>query len=151
MDCTTRAAQCRMEHEILQHVKSALRLTLDWDVGSVGLTRKVSSVRFTMHSFFRHMERIMSLEEEDGYMVVVGEVKPNLIEKATALEHEHDEFRASIVSIGPTMERIGTKDEQRFNDLCGEINLLLKRIDRHNAKESDLLREACWIDDGGEG
>ena len=151
MNSSPRASQCRMEHEILQHVKSALRLTIDWDVASVGLSRKVSSVQFTMHSFFRHLERIMELEEKDGYMLVVGEMKPNLTEKANALEHEHDEFRNSILKIGPIMEKLGMYDEQRFNDLCGELALLLKRIDLHNAKESDLLREACWADDGGEG
>ena len=47
------ANQCWVEHQTLTHIKEALRVTLRWDVPSIGLPRKLSSVTFTLGSFHR--------------------------------------------------------------------------------------------------
>ena len=75
METTNYAALCLMEHQILQHVKDALRITLGWDTRSVGVARKVSSVQFTRCSGRQHSTRVMGLEEEDGYMTSVRELR----------------------------------------------------------------------------
>ena len=151
MDCKGVAAQCRAENEILRHVKAGLRLSLDLEVRAVGLDRKLSSVRFTTQSFRRHMQRLFDLEEDGGYMVIVGELKPHLTERAVELRLEHDEFRSSLNRIEPTMEMLQPDDCQRLGDVCNELAELLNRLDEHDEKESDLLLEACNNDEGGEG
>ncbi len=151
MDCKGIAAQCRTENEILRHVKAALRLSLNLEVRAVGVGRKLSSVRFTMQSFRRHMQRVFDLEEDGGYMVIVGELKPHLTERAVVLRHEHDEFRGSLNRIEPTMEMLKPDDCQQFTEVCTELVALLNRLDEHDEKESSLLQEACNNDEGGEG
>ena len=39
MDRQSLADACWVEHKILEHVKAALRLTLDWNVPAVGLNK----------------------------------------------------------------------------------------------------------------
>ena len=146
-----RASQCLMEHQILQHVKDALRITLGWETESVGLPRKLSSVQFTLQSLRRHLERVMNLEEEDGYMVVVGEVKPNLYQQALSLRKEHRELRDSLARIVPKLERITPRDEEPFNEACSSLAALLDRIDRHDRQETELLQTALYDEIGGEG
>ena len=58
-DARAQAQASCMEHQILDHVKSALRVTLDWKAPSIGLARKTSSVQFTAKSFTRHLLRMM--------------------------------------------------------------------------------------------
>ena len=151
MVCRAVAAQCRTENEILRHVKVALRLSLNLEVGAVGIGRKLSSVRFTMQSFRRHTQRVFDLEEDGGYMVIVGELKPHLTQRAVVLRREHDEFRSSLNQIEPTMELIKPEDCQRFREICTQLTALLNRLDEHDKKEFDLLQEACNNDEGGEG
>src|ERR687892_732863 len=88
-------ASC-MEHQILDHVKQALRVTLDWKAPSIGLPRKMSSVQFTTKSFARHLLRMMDLEERDGYMTVVREQKPHLEHRVEKLERHHARFRQQL-------------------------------------------------------
>jgi hypothetical protein len=144
------AEACRMEHQILDHVKNALRVTLEWQAPTVGLERKLSSVRFTLKSFQRHLERLMAIEEDGGYMIVVAEYKPNLYNRAVALRDEHDEFRERLAEI------VISADEAFFDDeivenVCGEISALLASIDAHDRKEIHLIQEAILFDEGGEG
>ena len=88
-------ASC-LEHQILDHVKQALRVTLQWKAPAFGLSRKISSVQFTTKSFMRHLERMMELEEVEGYMDAVRQQKPNMEQRVERLERQHEEFRELI-------------------------------------------------------
>ncbi|MEX2187486.1 MAG: hemerythrin domain-containing protein [Pirellulales bacterium] len=145
------ASLCLMEHQILQHVKDALRITLTWETSTVGLARKVSSVQFTMLSLSRHLERVMSLEEEDGYMSSVRELKPNLFDRAASLRSEHQEFRKAVERLLPALEKVNPHDEATFASVCGDVAEFLARIDRHDKQETELLQAAFYDDIGGEG
>ena len=151
LDTRTQANAAWMEHKILDHVKDALRVTLDWNVPSVGLPRKLSSVQFTLKSFQRHLERLMDLEEQDGYMMVVAETKPNMSLRVERLEHEHDAFRRAIRTLLPEVEALSEYQSDEFAAVCSDIRDLLERIDRHDAEEIDLLQETLLCDEGGEG
>ncbi len=140
-----------MEHRILDHVKQALRVTLDWGVPDVSLPRKLSSVQFTADSFLRHFERVMSIEEEGGYMSVVGEMKPYLQERIDGLSGDHERFRARMQRLLPAVEGLSEWEEARFHELCDELRVLLDDVDEHDAKEISLLQEALLYDVGGEG
>jgi len=81
----------------------------------------------------------------------VGEIKPNMSKRTDALRVEHDTFRASLERLVPSLDALSPEDEPRFHQVCGEIVALLDKVDRHDAKEIDLLQDALLLDEGGEG
>jgi hypothetical protein len=143
--------QCLIEHRALSHIKAALRLALDWQVGPPGIPRKLATVRFTAQSFRRHLERLMNLEEKDGYMEVVGQMKPNMVEKANRLRGEHDVFRATLARLLPQLEAVTEDQPEELAVLCDDLYSLLAGVDIHDAREVALLQEVTLQDDGGEG
>src|SRR3954471_23577512 len=96
LDGRALARQGLFEHELLERLKEALRLAKSWSVESVGFERKRSSVCFTAQSMCRHLERLMELEEEGGYMCEVLEAKPQLADDITVLRSDHDAFRRML-------------------------------------------------------
>ena len=151
LNSTDATRACWVEHEVLEHIKGALRVTLRWDAPAVGLPRKKSSLCFTLRSFQRHLDRLMTMEEEGGYMVAVAEVKPNLQDRINRLESEHNGFRCHLREIVPQLEDLSEFDDQRFEELCGELVGLLNRVDRHDEEAIDLLQVTLTLDEGGEG
>lgn len=140
-----------MEHQILDHVKQALRVTLDWKAPAVGLPRKVSSVQFTTKSFARHLLRMMDLEEQDGYMAVVIEEKPWMEQRVQRLERQHHEFRATLEELSADIEAMPGLPEDRFEAVSSCIRDLLDRVDQHDVEEISLLQETMLCVEGGEG
>ncbi|MBA3485126.1 MAG: hypothetical protein H0T51_25295, partial [Pirellulales bacterium] len=100
-DARAQAQASYMEHQILDHVKRALRVTLDWRAPSIAAARKMSSVQFTTKSFTRHLLRMMDLEETDGYMNVVRDQKPHLEHRVKKLERQHAQFRGYLDELQP--------------------------------------------------
>lgn len=143
--------QCLIEHRTLGHIKAALRLALDWQVGAPGLPRKIATVRFMAQSFRRHIERLMGLEEKDGYMEVVGQMKPNLVDQARRLRDEHDLFRATLAKLLPRLDSVADTDAAEISAICDDLHSLLHGVDIHDARETALLQEVILQDDGGEG
>ncbi|MBX3414612.1 MAG: hemerythrin domain-containing protein [Pirellulales bacterium] len=151
MDAISIAEQALVEHRILQHVKAALRLCLDWQASEVGLNRKISSVRFTAQSLQRHLERMMGLEEDGGYMDAVREQKPNWTTKVEGLAEDHAQIRRRLAEVMPSLEGEDAHDSDRFTDVCERLAVLLALLDEHDQKEIDLLMEVFTEDLGGEG
>ncbi|MEM9658153.1 MAG: hemerythrin domain-containing protein, partial [Planctomycetota bacterium] len=133
------------------HVKQALRVTLDWNAPAVGLPRKLSSLQFVIKSFCRHLHRVMELEEQDGYMVVVAEQKPNLDIRIKKLEREHAFFRREMERIAPAVASLSEFDVAQVERVCEEIYRFLDHVDRHDADEVALLQDSMLCDEGGEG
>ena len=150
-DTNSSANAAWMEHQILDHVKQALRVTLDWNVPAVGMSRKLSSVQFTLRSFQRHLERMMNLEEQDGYMVLVAELKPNMSLRVERLAQDHGRFRESIRRLLPEVESLCEYQNEDFEDVCRQIYDLLDSVDRHDEEEVELIQETFLYDEGGEG
>lgn len=150
-DATSKSSAAWMEHQILDHVKQALRVTLNWKVPAVGMPRKLSSLQFTMKSFQRHLQRIMEMEERDGYMAEVVESKPNTAERIQHLLRDHASFRSWLSDLAPEVDSISEYEEDRFEAVCCRISDLLDQVDRHDAAEIELLQETLLFDEGGEG
>jgi hemerythrin-like domain-containing protein len=148
---TSMASTSWVEHQVLNHVKQALRVTLDWDAPVVSLPRKLSSLQFTMKSFRRHLERVMSIEEEDGYLEEAVDAKPNMQSRIDVLAADHQRIRARLKQIVPRLDTINEWQDEEFNAVCDEIRELLDGLDRHDAAEIELLQEAMLMDEGGEG
>ncbi|RIK74043.1 MAG: hypothetical protein DCC67_17130 [Planctomycetota bacterium] len=140
-----------MEHRILDHVKQALRVTLDWKAPAIGMPRKMASVQFTTKSFARHLLRMMDLEEQDGYMAVVLEEKPHLEHRVRQLERQHRNFRNTLGELAPHIEAMQALPEDEFEFISSRILELLDRVDQHDLEEVELLQETLLCDVGGEG
>jgi hemerythrin-like domain-containing protein len=140
-----------MEHQILEHVKQALRVTINWEAPVVSMPRKLSSLQFTIKSFKRHLERVISIEEEGGYMNEVIDVKPYLQSRIDRLERDHKAFRSRLKGLTSELSDINEWEEPRFDRVCEELRALLDDVDRHDMGEVELLQESLLMDDGGEG
>jgi hemerythrin-like domain-containing protein len=140
-----------MEHQILEHVKQALRVTINWEAPVVSMPRKLSSLQFTIKSFNRHFERVISIEEEGGYMNEVVDAKPYLQNRIDGLERDHNAFRTRLRKLNSALNDIKEWEEPRFEKVCQELRELLDDVDRHDLREIELLQESLLMDDGGEG
>jgi hypothetical protein len=145
------ASTACMEHQVFEHIKQALLVTLNWDAPSISLPRKLSSLQFTIKSFQRHFERVISIEDEGGYMRDVVEFKPYMEERIVQLAHDHKRFRERLQQLIPQLNDIKEWEEPRFEEVCGELRSLIAAVDRHNEQEVELLQESMLVDDGGEG
>lgn len=140
-----------MEHQILDHIKQALRVTINWEAPVVSMPRKLSSLQFTIKSFQRHFERVIAIEEEGGYMNEVLVAKPYFQNRIDQLERDHAKFRARLRKLLPELNDIKEWEEPRFEKVCDDLRELLDDVDRHDFGEVELLQESLLMDDGGEG
>ncbi len=140
-----------MEHQVFEHIKQALLVTLNWQAPAVSMPRKLSSLQFTIKSFQRHFDRVISIEEEGGYMADVVEAKPYMHERIAQLTGDHVRFRERLRKLLPQLNDIKEWDEPKFEQVCDELRTLIADVDRHNQQEVELLQESMLVDDGGEG
>lgn len=140
-----------MEHQIFEHIKQALLVTLNWQAPAVGLPRKLSSLQFTIKSFQRHLERVLKIEEEGGYMADAMDVKPYFQDRVEHLAKDHAMFRDRLARIMPDLNETKEWDEPRFERVCAELRALIADLDDHNEREIELLQESALVDEGGEG
>lgn len=140
-----------MEHQVFEHIKQALLVTLNWQAPSVSMPRKLSSLQFTIKSFQRHFERVISIEEEGGYMADAMETKPYFQDRVEQLAKDHARFRDRLRKLMPELSETKEWEEPRFERICTELRSLIADLDRHNGREIELLQESICTDDGGEG
>lgn len=145
------ASTACMEHQVFEHIKQAVLVTLNWQAPSISMPRKLSSLQFTIKSFQRHLDRVLSIEDEGGYMTDVLECKPYMEERIYQLARDHVRFRERLRKLIPELNDIKEWDEPRFEAVCEDLRSLIASIDRHNAQEVELLQESMLVDDGGEG
>lgn len=148
---TSTLSTAAMEHKILEHVKRAMRVTLDWRAPEVSMPRKISSLRFTIRSLQRHLERVMSIEEEGGYMAEVLDLKPHLENRLACLAGDHNRFRSRLGLLLPELDSLNEWEEANYYQVCDELRELLDDLDRHDRDEIDLLQESLMEVEGGEG
>jgi hypothetical protein len=151
MDRQDIADQTRIEQELLRHVMEGLRLSTAWQVQGPDASRKLSTLRFMTGVFQRHLERLLALEEYDGFMDQVVACAPQLARVTVALRAEHDGFRTEARRLAQHLERLPATDPAALEKVGGELLALLDRIEGHNRKEMALVQEALMRDEGGEG
>jgi|ERR1043165_7365997 hemerythrin-like domain-containing protein len=151
MAYTDLAQQTLVENNMLMLLMEGLRNTLAWKVEGTDFARKLSTLRFIMHSLQRHLERVLALEEYDGYMDLALSANPQLGNSVDALRQEHEQFRKEASQIVHRFEHVSPTDGDSFTRICGELVALLNRLDGHNKKEISLMQEVFARDEGGEG
>jgi hemerythrin-like domain-containing protein len=143
--------QTQVEKRLLKFLIEGLHNTFAWEIRGDDVSRKLSTLKFITRSFQSHMERLMGLEEREGYMDIVLEKHPELSKQVEALRHEHDEFRQQIGLLVIELERVAPTDQNSLNKVCERAAALLKKVDAHNRKEADIFQEAFEREEGGEG
>jgi hypothetical protein len=145
------AQQALVESGLMKSLCEGLRQALAWDAPQEELSRKLSTVRFIFQSFQRHLERLMSLEEVDGYMDTVLATNPHLSKAVASLKEDHGRFRLATGRIAQRLERIKPIDYDAFADVCEDIAEVLQMLDDHSEQEARLFLEAFEQEEGGEG
>jgi hemerythrin-like domain-containing protein len=143
--------QTLVEKKLLKFLIEGLQHTVAWKITGDDLSRKLSTLKFIMRSFQSHFERLMELEERDGYMAIVVEKHPHLNKAVEALRAEHDEFRGEITRLVQSLASVAPTDQNTLNGVCEQATALLKKVDEHNKKEADIFQEAFEREEGGEG
>jgi hypothetical protein len=151
LDARTIAAQTLMEHRTLEYVKQALRVTVQWDLDSVGADRKLSSVRFIAESLQRHLLRLMELEESGGYMQAVVEEKPHLANQIVRLRADHEVFRRQLAVLPICHPQTDELADETLSQANPALLAFLDKLDEHDRRETNLIQIAFCEDDGGEG
>ena len=151
MDQQGTPQQVLIEHQMLNHITSALKATMHWEYQGTDFSRKLSSLRFVAQSFQRHLKRLMALEEVDGYLAVVLESRPQLNQEIEALRQEHDQFRHALPRIMGRLQRVSPTNRESITKILDELTALLEKLDAHGRKETSMLQEALLTDEGGEG
>jgi Hemerythrin HHE cation binding domain len=144
------SAAC-LEHQIFEHIKQALLVTLNWQAPVVGMPRKLSSLQFTIKSFQRHFERVITIEETGGYMSDALDTKPYFQDRIEHLAEDHARFRERLRKLIPELNETKEWEEPRFERICNDLRALIADLDRHNEQEIELLQESTCVDEGGEG
>src|SRR5262245_60739827 len=132
MDRQDIAEQTRVEQEMLRHLMEGLRLSTTWQVRGPDASRKLSTLRFVTGSFQRHLERLLALEEDDGFMDKVLACAPHLGRTTVALRAEHVSFRSEARRVVQQLERLQATDLAGVEEVGGELVALLARIEGHN-------------------
>ena len=140
--------QALFEHELLAHIAAALRMTIDWALHTQDCSSRLPSLRFIAHSFQRHLEHILELEERDGYMPAIdGHRHADLLGPIAELRREHDRFRQLVLESLQRLEVLSASDYLTLHDVSTGILLLLDQINEHNQREMQLIEEARERDD----
>ncbi|MCE9552005.1 MAG: hemerythrin domain-containing protein [Planctomycetes bacterium] len=145
------ARQTLIEHQTLKHVTEALRIVLNWQAPDAGLPRKLTSLRFVTGSLQRHMQYMLGLEEQDGYMPQVMAMSPQFAKEVATLRLQHDEFRLALQEIVAQLEAVTADDPAQVSEICKRLTELLDKLDAHSKLETSLVQEAFLREEGGEG
>src|SRR6516225_3134524 len=143
------ARQMQVEHGLLQHLIQGLRAAAAWPVPGPDASRKLSTLRFVAGSFQRHLERLLALEEYEGYMGLVQASSPRLGRTADSLRVEHEHFRSEAGRVAQRLERLAGSDPEAMERVCADLLALLAQIESHSEKEMALVHEAFGQDEGG--
>jgi len=143
--------QMVVEHEMLKHIIEGLRLAIAVKPEGGDFSRKLHSVHFIALSLQRHLEHMLTLEECDGYMDAVVNLRSQLVRQVDALRQEHDQFRKASHRVLHRLENVSPTDQSSFRTVCDELLAFLESLDRHTRKEVNLVQEAFARDGGGEG
>ena len=151
MDHHDVARQIEVEHQMLAQLMEGVRITTGWQVEGNDASRKLSTLRFVVESFQRHLDRLLTVEEHGSYMDLLVVANPRLGQATNALQAEHDLFRTEVRQIAGRLAVLSETDLAELGAVCEGLLGLVRQIEKHNKKEIDLYQEAFGQDSGGEG
>jgi hypothetical protein len=145
------ARKTRYEQASLDQIAEAIRRLRSWDYRGGGFPRQLGAIQSLAHAFQQHLERLLALKEEGGYLEEVVDASPHLSEQVETLHQEQAEFHALLERMIARIERVSPTHRARAEVVADELFSLLHKLEEHDRKETDLLQEAFLRDEGGEG
>lgn len=145
------AQQALVEREILNHVEQAMRVALDWDMAGDDCSRKLSTLLFSAESFQRHLGRMKNLAEDDGYLAMVVDAKPQFIGTVRALQSQRDALESNLDMLIARLGGVPPTERDSVESLCIEMKEFLDELKQHHERETDLIQRAVMQEEGGSG
>ena len=145
------AQQASVEFAILLVIEQSLRVALQWMAQGRGNSRKLSTLRFHVSAFERHLTRIQALADHGGYMHLVTDPNPHLTGEVRALEEERAMLRDSLERLVIRLDCISSDDFGGFEEICADLERFLDHLRTHNQKEAELLQCSFNQEVGGRG
>jgi hypothetical protein len=140
MDRTSTEQEALFEHQLLAHIANALRTTIDWAQRTQDCSARLPSLRFIAHSFHRHLEHILDLEEREGYLSTIdSRLHADLLDQVDELRREHDLFRQRLRLSVDRLEDVEAADYLTVGEVCNSLGGLLEEINDHNQREMRLI------------
>ncbi len=134
--------QALFEHEMLASITSELRTAI--------FSRNVDRLRTMTLAFQDHLHRMLSFEEQGGFISIVLESRPDFRDDVDLLLREHDCFRMSAKRILARLPGSLATDDAAIRKTSRDLLMLLEKLDEHNTREVDLLASAVVGDEASD-
>jgi hypothetical protein len=149
LDAREIARQAEVEIAVLLALESAMRTALQWMTRGRGNSRKLSTLRFQLWSFERHLTRTQILADHGGYMHVVIEAAPHLVGEVHALENERAGLHANLDRLIVRMENISQDDAPGFASICADLERLLDQLRAQGEREREPVHHVLTKEGAG--
>ena len=98
--------------------------------------------------FATHLRRVMSIQEEGGYLLPVVETRPTLSPQVELLRREHVELRQLMDNLQEAVHALKPQDNLLIRDACTRIQVFLGHVQRHEEHENHIVLYALTQDIG---
>ncbi|MBU0640875.1 MAG: hemerythrin domain-containing protein [Planctomycetes bacterium] len=99
----------------------------------------IADLRGRFDEFVKRLDQHMTIEEEDGYLAQVRELRPALSEAVDMIKHEHIELLQILHDIQAALHQLAPTDNLLVRDCCRRIEQLLLWIERHEEHENHIV------------
>lgn len=141
------AAWMREEHRIVDELAAALSERVA-HVPRANQQRWIEAAREAFEHFRAHMTRHIAMEERDGYMSAVIELRPRLIDEVERLKREHRQILRLLNAVHDLCEDVEPADSLIIRDVCHRVQDILRYVEHHNHSENVLVISAFHEDIG---
>ncbi len=141
------AVKLKTEHDAVEALSDRLR---EWVavVPRANIGDWIAELRSRFEHLRAHLIKHMALEEHEGYMKTVVEMRPTLSPEVERLQHEHEEIGKIMTSVHEAVESLEPADRLLVRDCCRRIDNLLHYIEHHENDENLLLLTSMTSDIG---
>lgn len=141
------AAQMREEHRKVDELAGVLSERVA-HVPRSNQQRWIESAREAFEHFRAHMTKHIAMEEHDGYMSAIMELRPRLAGEVERLKREHRQILQLLNAVHSICENVDAEDSLIIRDVCHRVQDILRYVDHHNQSENVLVLSAFHDDIG---
>lgn len=89
--------------------------------------------------FAAHYRRMVHIQEEDGYLQPVVELRPTLSKQVDALRRENEQLRRLMDDLQRTLGQLAPEDHLLIRDTCTRLQIFLGHVQRHQEHEHHIV------------
>lgn len=108
----------------------------------------IEAAREAFEHFRAHMTKHIAMEEHDGYMSAINELRPRLAGEVERLKREHHQILRLLNSVHAICEDVDPQDSLIIRDVCHRVQDILRYVEHHNQSENVLVLSAFHDDIG---